>query len=216
MANSDTSPPAPTSPTGRSDRRFDTCVVFMLGYPGMGKRTVGGELAKLLDGVLVDNALINRPVLELFQWDGIILLPPTIWTYAGRIRDAVIATIEELAPPTNSYVFTNVLEEGPDGAEGYERIRSLAARRRSLFLAVLLTCDIDVQVSRIANPDRVALRKGADPEGYRRHRLTSTLYQPPEAEVFSIDTTDTTPAENAQLILAELVRRGLTQPPVST
>lgn len=212
MANSDTNPPASPSPTRRSDRRFNTCVVFMLGYPGMGKRTVGGELAKLLDGVLVDNALINRPLLELFRWDGITMLPPTIWQYAEPIRDAVIATIEELAPPTNSYVFTNVLEEGPDGAEGYQRIRSLAARRGSLFLAVLLTCDIDVQVSRIANPDRVALRKGADPEGYRGHRLTTSLFQPPGDEVFPIDTTEISAADNARRILAELVERGLAPP----
>ncbi len=46
-----------------------TCVVFMLGYPGMGKRVVGEHLATLLDGVLADNQLINRPLLALFRWD---------------------------------------------------------------------------------------------------------------------------------------------------
>jgi predicted kinase len=51
----------------RGVNRFETCVVFMLGYPGMGKRTVGSHLAELLDAVLVDNQLINRPLLELFR-----------------------------------------------------------------------------------------------------------------------------------------------------
>jgi len=185
-----------------------TCVVYLLGYPGMGKRTVGGHLAELLDGVLVDNALINRPLLELFQWDGITPLPAKIWQYADPIRDAVLATIEDLAPPINSYVFTNVIVDGPAGADEYDRVRSVAFRRGSLFLSVLLTCDIDVQVSRIANPDRVALRKGADPQGYRGHRLTTTLYQPPAAEVFHIDTTETPAADNALRVLTELVRRG--------
>jgi hypothetical protein len=187
---------------------FTTCVVYMLGYPGMGKRTVGGHLAKLLDGVLVDNALINRPLLELFQWDGIEMLPPAIWRYAVPIRDAVLATIEDLAPPTNSYVFTNVIEEGPTAAAEYDSVRSVAHRRGSLFLSVMLTCDIEAQVSRIDNPDRVALRKGSDPEGYRGHRLTTTLYQPPVAEVFHIDTTETSAADNAHRILAELRDRG--------
>jgi len=187
---------------------FDTCIVFVLGYPGMGKRTVGNQLAKQLDGVLVDNALINRPLLELFRWDGVELLPPEIWDYVVPIRDAVVRTIENLAPASNSYVFTNVIEDGPNAAEDYDVLRSLARRRGSLFLSVMLTCDIDVQVSRIDNPDRVALRKGSDPEGYRGYTLTTRLYQPPPAEVFHIDTTQTTPADNARRILVELRDRG--------
>jgi shikimate kinase len=45
-------------------------MVLLLGYPGVGKRTVGARLAQLLDGVLVDNQLINVPLLTLFTWDG--------------------------------------------------------------------------------------------------------------------------------------------------
>ena len=41
----------------------DTCFVFMLGYPGMAKRTVGSHVADLVDGVLGDNQHINRPLL---------------------------------------------------------------------------------------------------------------------------------------------------------
>ena len=199
--------PLPAAP---SSAPFTSCVVYMLGYPGMGKRTVGGQLATLLDGVLVDNALINRPLLELFRWDGVELLPPEIWERAVAIQDAVIGTIEDLAPPSNSYVFTNVIEDGPAAAGEYDRIRSLAHRRRSLFLSVMLTCDIEAQVSRIDNPDRVALRKGSDPEAYRGHRLHTSLYQPPPAEVLHLDTTSTPPAANAERIYRELCDRGLT------
>jgi hypothetical protein len=178
----------------------------------MGKRTVGGQLASLLGGVLVDNALINRPLLELFQWDGVRPLPPQIWDRAALIRKAVLGTIEDLAPPSNSYVFTNVIEEGPTADDDYGAVRAVAHRRGSLFLAVMLTCDIDEQVSRIDNPDRVALRKGSDPEGYRGHRLTTKLYHPPAAEVIDIDTTRTPAVENAERILTELTRRGFIGP----
>ncbi|NAZ74321.1 hypothetical protein GTQ99_02625 [Kineococcus sp. T13] len=197
-----------TSPTDPIANTFDTCVVFMLGYPGTGKRTVGGQLAQQLGGVLVDNALINRPLLELFQWDGVALLPPAIWDYVVPIRDAVLRTIEDLAPPTNSYVFTNVIEDGPTAAATYDTLRSLAHRRGSLFLAVMLSCEIEEQVSRIDNPDRVALRKGCDPEGYRAYTLTTPLYQPPPTEVLHLDTTQTAPADNARRVLDELHSRG--------
>ncbi len=187
----------------------ETCVVYLLGYPGMGKRTIGSHLAPSVGGVLVDNALLSRPVLELFDWDGKFLLPPEVWGPVEAIRDVVLGAIEDLAPASNSYVFTNVLEEHPQSWAEYAQVRDLAARRGSLFLAVLLTCDIDVQVSRIDNADRVALRKGSDPEAYRRHRLEARLLQPPPEECLTLDTTVTTPDDNAARIHDELRRRGL-------
>src|SRR4051794_16992682 len=122
---------------------FETCVVFLLGYPGVGKRTIGSYLVELLDGVLVDNQLINIPLLTLFKWDGKFLLPTAIWERVGPIRDAVLGTIEDLAPKSNNYVFTNVLEDDDDGASQYGRIRSVAERRGSLFLSVMLDCEVD-------------------------------------------------------------------------
>jgi hypothetical protein len=188
---------------------YDTCIVFMLGYPGMGKRTVGSQVADLIDGVLVDNQLINRPLLELFRWDGKESIPMEIWDRVVPIREAVLGTIEDLAPSSNSYVFTNVLKDDEESAQHYDRVRTLAQRRGSLFLAVLLTCDIDVQVSRIDSADRVALRKGSDPEGYRWHRLTTRLFEPPADEAIQIDTTQVTPTENAKTVVRALTERGL-------
>jgi len=188
---------------------YETCIVFLLGYPGMGKRTVGSHLAELLDAVLVDNQLINRPLLELFRWDGKESIPMEIWDRVVPIREAVLGTIEDLAPKTNSYVFTNVLTDDQASADQYDSLRSLARRRDSLFLAVMLTCDIDVQVSRIDNPERIALRKGSTPEGYRWHRLNTRLFEPPAGEVIHIDTTEIAAQENAAAILGELIRRGL-------
>ena len=183
-------------------------MVFMLGYPGMGKRTVGTCLATRLDGVLVDNQLIFYPLVSLFRWDGKSGMPGEVWERTVPIRDAVLGTIEDLAPPTNNYVFTNVLVDGPASATELDLYRSLAQRRGSLFLSVMLTCDIDVQVSRIDNADRIALRKGSDPEGYRGHRMNTVLFQPPEDETFTIDTTVTAPLDNAQKIYEELAWRG--------
>ena len=197
-------------PTATPAAPYETCIVLMLGYPAMGKRTIGTHLATLLDGVLVDNQLINRPLIELFRWDGVARLPPEIWDRVIPIREAVLGVIEDLAPPSNSYVFTNVLEDGPAAAREYDRLRSLAERRGSLFLSVMLTCDIDVQVGRIDNPDRVALRKGSDPEGYRGHRLATKLYQPPTSEVIHLDTTEVPAALNARRIYQALQHRGYT------
>ena len=191
---------------------YQTCVVYMLGYPGFGKRTVGGRLAELLDGVLVDNQLINKPLLTLFKWDGKSPIPMEIWDRVQPIREAVLGTIEDLAPETHSYVFTNVLTDDEDGERQYDRIRSLAHRRGSLFLSVMLDCDVEEQVRRIDTPDRIALMKGSDPEGYRLHRQQTKLYQPPPDEVVRIDTTTVDPRRNAQAIYEVLLSRGLRRP----
>jgi hypothetical protein len=191
---------------------FETCVVFLLGYPGVGKRTVGSQLAGLLDGVLVDNSLINMPLLTLFKWDGKFPIPMEIWERVGPIREAVLGTIEDLAPGSNNYVFTNVLKADEDGRHQYEQLRELARRRGSLFLAVMLDCDVDEQVRRIDTPDRVARLKGSDPEGYRRHRQETRLFQPPREEVVHIDTTTTAPEQNATEIYQALLDRGLRRP----
>ena len=187
---------------------YQTCVVLLLGYPGVGKRTTGSRLADLLDGVLVDNQLINFPLLTLFKWDGKFPLPAEIWQRVKPIRAAVLGTIEDLAPATNGYVFTNVLEDDDDGASEYGTLRALAGRRGSLFLSVMLGCDVDEQVRRIDAPDRIARLKGSDPEGYRWHRHQTTLFQPPPAEVIHLDSTETGPDENAQKIYEALGERG--------
>ena len=187
-------------------------MAFLLGYPGVGKRTVGSHLAELLGGVLVDNQLINIPLLTLFKWDGKFLIPPEIWERVGPIREAVLGTIEDLAPKSNSYVFTNMLEDDDDGVSQYESLRSLAQRRGSLFLSVMLDCDVEEQVRRIDAPDRVARLKGSDPEGYRWHRHHTRLFEPPPNEVVRIDTTNVGPRQNAERIYEILQSRGFRQP----
>lgn len=192
-----------------------TCMVFLLGYPGFGKRTIGTALAEILDCVLVDNALIHMPLLALFRWDGKAILPAEIWERVKPIRAAVYGTIEDLVPVSTDFVFTNVLEDDEDGASQYSTLRALAERRGSLFLAVMLHCDEDAQVGRIDTPDRRARLKGSEPEGYRWYRRNTALFQPPPDEVLHLDSTETSPEDNARAIYDVLLARGLKRPPAS-
>lgn len=190
---------------------YRSAMVLLLGYPGFGKRTVGQALAQLLDGVLVDNQLINIPLLTLFRWDGKVAIPMEIWERVKPIRAAVLGTIEDLVPASTDFVFTNVLEDDEDGAADYRTLRDLAGRRGSLYLAVMLHCDEQEQVRRIDTPDRRARLKGSDPEGYRHHRRTVTLFEPPAQDVIHLDTTSTSPDDNARVIYDELLSRGLSR-----
>jgi hypothetical protein len=96
---------------------FETCVVFLLGYPGVGKRTVGFHLTELLDGVLLDNQLINIPLLTLFKWDGKFPIPyrKIFWERVVPIREAVLGTIGDWAQKANRGI------GGDDRAETFRR-----------------------------------------------------------------------------------------------
>ena len=45
-------------------------IVYLLGYPGVGKYTVGSALARRTGAVLIDSQVINQPILQLFDWAG--------------------------------------------------------------------------------------------------------------------------------------------------
>jgi len=57
----------------------------------------------------------------------------------------------------------------------------------------MLDRDEEEQVRQIDPPDRRARLKGSDPEGYRWHRQSITLFQPPTDEVSHLDTTEVGP-----------------------
>ncbi len=82
----------------------------------------------------------------------------------------------------------------------------------SLFLSVMLDCEVDEQVRRIDNPDRIARLKGSDPEGYRWHRHHTKLFQPPPGDVVLVDTTKISARTNAETIYEMLLSRGLRRP----
>ena len=82
--------------------------MFLLGYPGMGKRTIGGALATLIEAVLLDNARTHGVLLEPFRWDGV-----------GRRRDG-----RRRCPPDRSRSARrsrkkHVWIEKVDGIEGF-------------------------------------------------------------------------------------------------
>lgn len=182
--------PPPASPS----------IVYLLGYPGVGKYTVGQELARLTGAVLIDNQLINHPILALLSWDGMSQLPPGTLDRTAPIRDAVITALEEIAPRSKSYVFTNVLADDPADIAIYDRLRRAAQVRGAVFLPVMLTCAPDVHLRRVASEDRLDRFKIADPEGVQRLMAATVLYVPDDDALLTLDTTTTAPSQTAALI----------------
>jgi adenylate kinase family enzyme len=183
-----------------------TSIVYLLGYPGVGKYTIGREIAMRTGAVLLDNHVINDPILALLHWNGKSALPAGTLDRTAPIREAVLSALEEIAPPSLSYVLTNVLSEESADVALYERVKQVAQRRASLFLPVLLTCATDVQLRRVATEERARRRKISDPDSVRRFMETTALYTPADAELLELDTTSASPKQTAALIV-ETIRR---------
>ena len=175
-------------------------IVYLLGYPGVGKYTVGHELARRTGAALIDNQVINHPIFALLNWDGRSQLPPGTLDRTAPIRDAVITALEEIAPRSKSYIFTNVLADDPADIAIYDRLKRAAQLRGAVFLPVMLTCAPDVHLRRVASQDRLPRFKIADPEGVRRLMAAIVLYVPDDAALLTLDTTTAAPAQTAALI----------------
>jgi predicted kinase len=178
-------------------------MIYLLGYPGVGKYTVAREIARLTGAVVVDNQVVNHPILVLLRWDATSDLPPGTLDRAAPIRDAVLCALEEIAPRDLSYVLTNVLDDDEECRDLYERVKRIAARRGSVFLPVLLTCDTEEQLRRVTAKERVARLKIADAGKVAAYMRSTPPFVPDDPELLELDTTHLDPADAA----AEIVGR---------
>jgi hypothetical protein len=179
-------------------------LVYLLGSPGVGKRTVADALHDLTGAVVLDNHRVNLPIMSLFDWNGSDRLPPEIWGYVDRIRDAVLDALAEIAPREASFVLTNALET--THLAWLERIEGIAETRGALFVPVLLECELEEQLRRVGTDDRKSRLKLSDPEVAREFIAGTEFYRPTGPTALVIDTTSRSPEESARLVADHVTR----------
>jgi hypothetical protein len=130
-----------------------------------------------------------------------------MWREIDFVRDAVFRMIEEVVPRSVSYVLTNALEEEPEAYVLYERVKRIAASRGSLFLPVVLTCNLEEQLRRVPNVSRTQRMKIDDYERARDYIESTMFFTPVEEDLLTIDTTSLEPCRAAELIIAELLEK---------
>jgi adenylate kinase family enzyme len=180
---------------------FRNTVIYLIGYPGVGKYTIAKEIAAQEDFIVLDNQLINNPIFNAVGADGKTPLPPGVWENVEKVRDAVLDSIEHLAPPHLNYVLTNYVSDTPADREIFEKIRSVFERRGSTIIPVLLDCDLDEHTLRIAADGRKERFKDVNPASAQRYAKTS-LIQDPLPHSLRLDITGVSPDKAAAAILA--------------
>lgn len=173
-------------------------LVFLHGMPGVGKLTVGEELARRTGYRLFHNHLTVDLATAVFEFGspGFIDLREHIWLEVFR------RAAEEEIP----LVFTFAAERTV-GEAFVERARDLVEGAGGEIVFVELRCDPDELGRRVESPERRRFGKLASAETLRSLARDGVLYHlevPPGARSVRLDTTTLSPEDTAAEIIDRL------------
>lgn len=188
---------------------FDSTIIYLLGYPGTGKFTIGQSICQLNSRFrLIDNHLANNPIFSIIHADGVTPLPVKVWENVGKIWDAILDTLVHVTPPDFSFVLTNALFDSEGDKAWFDEIQSMATARNAKFVPVVLRVSVDEHKKRIVSNDRKERMKLVDPKSAERYALLDNLYIPDHPNLLTLDVSDMKPDEAAQIILNYLDQAG--------
>ncbi len=166
---------------------MENTIIYLLGHEGVGKYTIGKELAALTGAKLVDNHSINNSIFSVIHTDGKNTLPSGVWHRVRQVRAAVFETIATLSPLEYSFIFTNASTGRPKHIVVYNQILEVATLRSSLFVVVRLACNTEEITTRIIGDDRKARYKSTDAVAAKYRNENEQVYNPPHEHVFNLD-----------------------------
>lgn len=174
-------------------------LILLNGYPGVGKLTIGTELARQIDGKLVDAHTMYNLSFSLTEFKSV--------EFYQTIRDVRALAEREInkLPIEIPVIFTEVLKGGdPWVMESMSFYRALAEKRGGLFV-IHLTCDLAENKRRIQSEGRASSRKPRDADIAERYHLNGYHLAGSDTEHFlKIDVTDLAPVEAASAIAKQL------------
>lgn len=181
---------------------YDSTMIYLLGYPGTGKYTIGKEICRLDTHFrLIDNHLINNPIFSIIYADGVTPLPVNVWENVEKIWLAVLDTMVNVSPPDFSFVLTNVLFDVDGDKAWFEKMADVAAAKNAKFVPVLLRIDVDEHEQRIVQPDRKLRMKETDPNSPKRYALLDNIYVPDHPNLLTLDVSKINAEDAAKTIL---------------
>ena len=163
-------------------------LVMINGIPGVGKLTVGRELAPIIGARLLDVHTVYNLSLALteFKSEEFFHTIRSIWSLA----DELILKL----PGNQPVVFTEALADGSSWAEEtWARYQRLAEARGELFV-IHLHCNVEENARRISSSGRQSSRKPVDPNYARSwHERNRVLMGHDAANKLTLDTTNLEP-----------------------
>ena len=181
-------------------------LVYLFGYPGVGKNTIAREMEIQSDLIAVQNHLISnafRHIMRKQERADYPRLEPLVKHHTMKAWLNVLDFIDG-AIPERGLIFTSVLYDDPDRIEYFDYIREWARHRSREFYPIRLNCSVDETIRRAQSPDRDVEFKLTDAATLQNILATNDLLTPPDKNFLDLDITQLSPVAAAQKILAHL------------
>lgn len=138
-------------------------LVYLIGFPGVGKLTIAKEICKMENCILQDNhKTVNLlfPFLDLKKG-----IPEDTWSDVLSIRHIIYEFIKRNFRKDASLVFTDCLRDEDELAhQVFNEVKEIADTLGLAFYPVFLDCDIEVIKERITSEERKTNFKLTDVE----------------------------------------------------
>jgi hypothetical protein len=173
-------------------------IIFLNGWPGVGKLTVARHIVTATGGRLLDAHTIYNVAFYLTEFR-----TPTFYETVRKVRDIAFERVAEL-PPRIPVVMTNAFTtESTWAEENWKSVRVLADKRGSKLFFVELDCSPAENERRIQFEDRGLLGKPRDPSLITDTRQSRTLLRPTDVNhLLFLDNTSLSPQDCASKIAA--------------
>jgi hypothetical protein len=173
-------------------------IIFLNGWPGVGKLTVARHIVAATGGRLLDAHTIYNVAFYLTEFR-----TPAFYETVRKVRDIAFDRVAEL-PPLIPVVMTNAFASDSDWVEeNWKAVRALADRRRSKLFFVELDCSPSENKRRIQFADRGLLGKPRDPSLIADKRQSRSLLRPADVDhLLCLDNTSLSPEACANEIVA--------------
>lgn len=172
-------------------------LVFLYGLPGVGKFTVGKELAKQTNLKLFHNHMVLNLIIDVFGRDNdpIIKLREQMWL--DFFRQAATANIDGLIFTFcfDKYLSADFLQKIEEAINPYGSVHY-----------VELTCSMDALKNRVPQSSRKKMYKIQDFDNLMRQISNGSFFVPKlQKTALRIDTTDLSPQQAASLIYRKVL-----------
>jgi adenylate kinase family enzyme len=184
----------------------DNSLVYLFGYPGVGKNTIAREIENASSHIALQNHLISNAFRHLMSKQDKSGYPRIESLVKHHTMKAWLNVLDfiDAAIPDQGLVFTSVLYDDPDRIEYFDYIRNWAQQRGRKFYPVRLNCSPEEVIRRAQSPSRDSEFKLTDADTLQNIMATNDLLIPPDKTFLDLDITNLPATTAAQKILAHI------------
>lgn len=177
-------------------------LIYLFGYPGVGKNTIAQEIERNGDFIAIHNHLLSnglRHVVSRMNQESYSRIESDLQHHTMKAWLNFLEFVAK-AVPDQGLVFTSVLyQNDPARVQFFDFIRNWAAQQNRPFFPVRLICDEQELAKRLQSDNRKQSFKLTDPDILHNLMQDYEILQPQDC--LTLDITSMPPHESAQKIV---------------